>query len=221
MSTVAVQKKLSEKEKEDLLKEVLGQNYATSGNNLPVLKSLIDRINRVDYVFTLVELIPIINKILSIRAFSILASGSSVISIFLIPVSALLDIINAYQTGRRMYSYRAIAYAITAWAFGKPIPISSQRIILNAQTLAPKVDAREIIEYGKAWKKASQDAVNKLNEIALRNNIPKDALKVFLRVISDNNEQKLCETLLKGFETQLGVIELRVWKTNYTVRYPS
>ena len=221
MVVAATTKKLTDKEKEDLLKEVFGSKYATAGNNLPVLKNLIDKIGHVDNLFTITELLPIVNRILSIRVFSVMASGASIISIFLIPVSAMLNIIDAYQAGRRMYSYRAIAYALTSWAFNKHVHTSSKQILLHAKTGFPRVEAKELTEYDKAWKKSSQDAINKINSVALENNIPKDALKAFMRIIADNNEQKLCDILLKGFEKQFTVIEQKVWTSNYTVRYPN
>lgn len=220
MNTAVATKSLTDKEKDDLLKKVLGTDYATAGNNLPVLKGLIDKIGKVDDLLTITELLPIANRLLSIRLFSFMATGASVVSIFLFPISAMLDIINAYQTGRRMYSYRAIAYAITAWSFKKPLLTSSKKIMLYAKTGMPRANAKELIEYEKSWKKASQDVVNKMNTIAINNEIPKEAIQIFLRAIADDNEQKLCEILMKGFEKKLSFIELSIWKSNYKVRYP-
>lgn len=221
MSAVVVTKKLTDKEKEDLLKKVLGNDYATAGNNLPILKGFIDKVGNVDNFFTLAEFLPIVNKILAIRVFSVMATGASILSIFFIPISAMIDIINAYQAGRRMYSYRAISYALTSWAFKKPVLNSSNRILIQAKTGIPRVDSRELIEYEKSWRKSSQDVVNKMNTIAINNNIPKEALQMFLRTVSDNSEQKLCQILMNGFEKQLSFIELSVWKSNYKVKYPS
>lgn len=221
MSAVVEAKNLTDKEKDDLLKEVLGQDYATAGNNLPLLKGIIDKIGNIDNLFTITELIPIVNKILSIRIFSFLATGASVVSIFLLPISAMVNIINGYQLGRKMYSYRAIAYALTSWAFDKPILTSSKKIMLQAKTGMPKVDVKELIEYEKSWKKASQDVVNKMSTIAINNNIPKEAIKIFLRAIADNNEQKLCEIFLKGFEREFNTTVINIWKSNYKVRYPN
>jgi len=188
MDTVVATKKLTDKEKDDLLKEVLGKDYAAAGNNLPILKGFIDKVGNIDNLFTISELLPIVNRILAVRVFSFMATGVSVVSIFLIPISAM---------------------------------IGSKRLILQAKTGMPRVDSKELIEYEKTWRKSSQDVVNKMNSVAINNNIPKEALQVFLRVIADNNEQKLCEILMKGFEKQFSFIELRVWKSNYNLRYPN
>ena len=221
MNAVVEAKKLTDKEKDDLLKEVLGQDYATAGNNLPLLKGVIDKIGNIDNLFTITELLPIVNRILSIRIFSFMATGASVLSIFLLPISAMINIINGYQISRRMYSYRAIAYALTSWAFNKPILTGSKKIIFQAKTGTPKVSPKELIEEEKAWRKSSQDVVNKMNTIAISNNIPKEAIKIFLRAIADNNEQKLCEILLKGFEKEFNTTVVNIWKSNYKVRYPN
>ena len=86
MNAVAETKKLTDKEKDDLLKDVLGKDYATAGNNLPILKGLIDKIGSVDNLFTISELLPIVNRILAVRVFSFMDTGASVCSIFLIPI---------------------------------------------------------------------------------------------------------------------------------------
>ncbi len=63
MNAVVVTKKLTDKEKEDLLKKVLGNDYATAGNNLPILKGFIDKVGNVDNFFTLAEFLPIVNSL--------------------------------------------------------------------------------------------------------------------------------------------------------------
>ncbi len=221
MNAIATTKILTDKEKDDLLKQVLGEDYTAAGRNLPLLKGLIDKIGKVDSLFTLTELLPLVNRILSVRVFSYMASGASIVSIFFMPIATMIDIINAYQAGRRMYAYRAIAYALTSWAFSKPILTNSRRLIIQAKTGMPRVDAKELIEYDKAWKKSSNDVVNKMNSIAITNDVPKEAIKIFLRTISDNNEQKLCEIIMKGFEKKFSFIELNVWKSNYKIGYPN
>jgi len=221
MDTTDTIKNLSENDKDQLMKDILGNDYYTAGSNLPILRKLIDRVGYVDNMFSLAELLPLMNKILSIRIFYFLASGASILSIFFIPVSALINIVNAYQTGARLYSYRAIAYAITAWAFNKPAINGSQKILAQIRMGFPRVPEDQVSEYHKAWKKSSQDTINKLNETSRTNQIPREALQAFLRLIADNNEQKLCEMILKGFEKQFSFVELRVWRSNYLIRYPN
>ena len=88
MNTVVISKKLSEKEKDDLLKEILAAEYSSAGNNLPILKSAIDIIGHFDTAFGLAELIPLINTALSSsRIFGFVASGASIFSIFMFPVT--------------------------------------------------------------------------------------------------------------------------------------
>lgn len=219
MSVVA-SKMLSAEEKEQLLKEILGKDYATAGNHLPILSGLIDKIGFVDNFFTLAELIPILNKILSVRIFAVTASGASILSIFLFPAGAMISLINANETGKRMYSFRAIAYALTSWAFDKPVLTGSMRVMANARSGFPVIQQNEITERENLWKKSSNDAISKMKATAHEKNIPVLGLKVFLRMISDNKQQKCCEILLKGFEKEFEGATLRVWKSNYSIKYP-
>lgn len=215
---------LTDKEKKDLLKELLGADYDTAGRNLPALSKVIGYVGDANDFFSLAELIPKVNVILTnSRVLSVVSSGASIFSIIMFPVSTMISIINAYQSGLRMYSYRAVAYTITAWIFDKPIPTSSKTIIRNARHSAPVRPASEIQEMHDTWKKTSQSAIAELNNFLLVNNIPKDIFKILFRSLSDNNEQKLCEIIMKGYDSNISSFHVKqVWQSNYrTIRYPN
>ena len=219
--TAVATRKLSIREKDELLKEILGKDYAVAGNHLPILRDMIDNVGYVDNFFTLAEIIPIINKIFALRIVSIAASGASVLSIFLFPIGALISLINANETGVRMYSYRAIAYAITSWAFDKPILTGSKRVMTNLRSGPYKAPMSEIPQREQSWKKSSQDAISKMRSVAAEKNIPIKGLKAFFRMISDNNPQKCCEMLLRGFEKEFSGAPRPIWKAGYSIKYPN
>lgn len=221
MENTAVKGKLSDKEKDDLLKEILGNNYSAAGKNLPILKKSIDLISDIDTAFTLGELIPAINTVLAgSRILSVVGSGASVFSVFLFPVAALIDVVDAYQVGHKMYAFRSIAYTVTAWAYNNPIPSSSMRILSNLRQGPLVAQQKNINEYKQLWAKTSQGVLNKLNVQLTTKGIPKEAMQIALRAISNNDAKGLCEILLKGFEDKLGSIEKLTWKSNYTIKYP-
>jgi hypothetical protein len=217
---IAAAKKLTDREKDELLRKILGKEYATAGNHLPFLRNAIDNIGYLDNIFTLAEIIPVVNRILSLRIVAITASGASVLSIFLFPVGALISVINAYETGKRMYTFRAIAYAITSWAFDKAILPGSKQIMYNKRTVAPVIPKSDVKLHEEAWKKASQDAINKMKIVAAEKNIPLKGLKAFFRLISNNNPKKCCDILLTGFEKEFSGASRMVWKANYSIKYP-
>lgn len=222
MNTTVLAKPLSDKEKEDLLKKILGSEYDSAGNNLPILKSSIDIIGHFDTAFGLAELIPFINTALSgSRILGLVASGASVFSIFMFPVASMISVINAYQVGHQMYSYRAIAYTLTAWAFDKPIPVSSQRILSNLRAGNHVAKQNIVNEYKQLWQKTSQSVLTKLNTELTTKNIPKEAVQIILRAISNDNPQVLCDLLEKGFEDKMSYITQLTWKSNYSIKFPS
>lgn len=221
MNTAVLANRLSDKEKEDLLKEILGAEYSSVGNNLPILKSAIDVIGHFDTAFSLAELVPFINNALSSsRVFGFVASGASVFSIFMFPVASMISVINAYQVGHQMYSYRAIAYTLTAWAFGKPIPVSSQKILSNLREGNLVAKQKIASEYKQLWQKTSQSVLTKLNSELTSKKIPKEAVQIILRAISNDNPQVLCELLEKGFEDKMSHITKLTWKSNYSIKFP-
>lgn len=68
--------------------------------------------------------------------------------------------------------------------------------------------------------KTSRAVLSKIDiELRLKN-IPKDAMKVVLRSAANNNEQALCELIMKGFESKMSNITNRTWKRNYNIRFP-
>ncbi len=222
MDAILVNKNLSEKEKEAILREILGKDYTSVGNNLPVLKNVIDIVGHVDTTFTLAELIPIINSTLAgSRIIVLVSSGASVFSIFMFPVAAMISVINAYQVGYKMYAFRSIAYTFTAFAFNKPIPRSSRKILWNMSRGIVIAKKDEIVKHHEIWAQTSKKVITKLNSDLLSKNIPKDAMEILLRAIANDNEQKLCELILKGFEKELPSTARMVWRSNYSVKFPN
>jgi len=214
--------KLSDTEKDNLLKEILGKDYDSAKENLPILKEAIDVVSHIDNVLSLAELIPVMNTVLSgSRILSLISAGASVFSIFMFPVATMISITEAYQVGHRMYAYRCIAYTLTAWAFGKPIPASSIKSLSNLR--AGNLVARKtmINEYKQLWEKTSRTVLTNINFDLTSKNIPKEAMQIILRAASNNNEQKLCELLMKGFESKMSYITGLTWKSNYSIKYPN
>lgn len=219
---VAAHQQLTDQEKTKILKEVLGSKFETAGDNLPLLKELMDDLDKIDKGFSAWELIPVFNKILELKVFSILAEGASILSIFFFPISALIDVINAYGTGARHYSYRAIAYSLTAWAFNDAPVHSSQTMLSNLRTGFPvPPDMKYTLkQYNEGWRKAETDAVLKIRNIAIHNKIAEASLKLFMRALAGNNRQHLCEGILRGFEKRLSFQDKITWRAMYSIKYP-
>lgn len=221
MNTNYVGRKLNNKEKQDLIKDILGDRYTDAGDNFPLLSKIIDNIGYVDNAFTLAELLTYTNTMISGSRFLMFAASSaSVLSIFLSPVSNMIAIINAWQTGHRMYAFRAVAYTITAWVYDKPTPAASPAILSNIRSGGLVRDESIVKEYADAWREASLSTLVKIKTGLASSNIPDKALKNILRTLSDNNPSKLSEILLVGFEDQFGAIPKMTWKSNYKILYP-
>jgi len=120
-----------------------------------------------------------------------------------------------------MYSYRAIAYTLTAWAFGKQIPASSQKILSNLREGNLVAKQNIVSEYKQLWQKTSQSVLTKLNSELTSKKIPKEAVQIILRAISNDNPKVLCELLAKGFEDKMSHITKLTWKSNYSIKFPN
>lgn len=221
MSTYTLNKPLTNKEKDVLLKQVLGREYTKAGNSLPVLKTAIDIIGNVDDGLSLAELLPAVESVLSgSRILSFVAEGTSIFSIFLFPVSAMIDVINAYNVGHKMYAYRCVAYTVTSWAFDVSNPSGSMRILSNMRHNAPVVPASELKKYTQLWKKTASETIAKLTTVLITKNIKSEVMKIALRALAKNDPALLSEMIMRGFESKFDSITILAWKHNYSIRYP-
>ena len=155
------------------------------------------------------------------RLMTFVSSSASFLSIFLFPLVEMISVIHVYQGGNQMYAYLAIAYTLTAWAFNKPIPNSSQQILINIRKGGLVANQSAVAEYKKVWENTSRAILNKIDTELKVKNIPSDAMKVVLRAAANNNKQDLCVLIMKGFEGEMSNITNITWKGNYNIRFPS
>ena len=214
--------KLSENEKKQLVKEILGNDYNKIGNNWPIFSKVLDYSGKATDTLTIAELIPGLSSFLAGNAtISIVGSTAGVLSIFLMPVGHLISVINAWQEGHRVYSYRSIAYTITAWAFNRPRPVNSNRIISNIRNSTYGQNKRVIPEYKDVWRKTSLSVIQSLDKLLLEKRMKKSHLQFILQALGDGSPQQLCMLLMRGMEDRVdGFAHKLAWKKNYTIAYP-
>jgi hypothetical protein len=165
------------------------------------------------------ELIPALSSWLSGTAAASITSVASFAGVLLFPVQQIINIINANETGLRAYSYRGIAYAITAWAFDKPKPMSSPQILSNIKR-GPVVTVQGVGRYNQVWMQTVSSVTNKITEICSKNNINEEHLKAVFRAFGRGSPEKLSVLILKGFEKEFSPVTVNMWKSNYKVAYP-
>ncbi len=209
------------KNNQQLIQDIISSNTQLRGNNVPTLSYIVDKISVLDSTVALVDLVPEISVIIADSSFlSITASAASVSAIALFPVGIMINIINNMEAGLRLYGMRAIAYTITAWAYGDNIPTRSPTILRNITTGIIQAKAWDIQKRDKAWKSASDAALYNLNNKIKSKNIKKETMQLIFKALSNNDKQKLNVAILTGFENQLSPIEKITWKSNYKIQYP-
>jgi len=209
---------LSNEEKKKIILSALKADFNLNGEHLKVLTKVMEKIGYVDDALTLAEIAGFITE------GSLVASASSAIglvTLFFSPIAGILTLINANETGERLYGMRAVAYTMTAWAFNEAIPSSSKRIVQNLRQGFPVVSPDKMTRYHNAWSKASRAMLNHLAATTGKGKISKNNMQILFRALGNNNRSQLCLEILKGFEKQVGgYAETLVWKSNYKIRYP-
>lgn len=137
---------------------------------------------------TFTELVPTLNRWVSGTAVGSISSTAAFAGIILFPFQQMINIINANETGLRSYSYRAISYAITAWAFDKLKPISSPRIISNLSS-GPYTTTVDVSEYHKVWRETLISVITQLELTCLQKNIKKQYLKSVFKALGQGSPE--------------------------------
>jgi|SRR5690606_38198396 len=212
-------KKLSDAEKKQLLKDVFGEKHSSVGQNFPFYSKLIDRLDKFNDIVAIAELLPGVNALASGPGISAFLSHASFVGLLFFPFTQIVNVINAKETGHKLYSYRCIAYTITAWSFGHPIPKKSATILKNIFSGNIVQRAGTDKEYNEVWQKTSQSVLRQLEKIVISKNIPKRNLQLIFRAIGNDDPNTLCLEIKKGFENKLSYSERLVWKSNYRVNY--
>jgi len=212
--------KLSESEKQQLIKEAFGANYHTVGNRLPALRSAIDALSDFNDAASIAELLPLLGRWLSIPAVSTVASNASFLGILAFPVVQSVNLINANETGLRLYSYRATAYCITAWAFNRPQPMSSPEIKSRLSEGPIVATNTNYQRYNTIWLETVSGVTSHLNSICINNRIDISSLKKLFCAAARNKPDQLSLLVLKEFESKVTHTVLPIWKSNYKVLYP-
>lgn len=212
-------RKLSDAEKKQLLKDVLGENHSSVGQNFPVYSKLIDKLDKFNDIVAIAELLPGVNALASGPGIGAIISHASFIGALFFPFSQIVNVINAKETGHKLYSYRCIAYTITAWSFGHPLPKQSATILKNifSGNIVQRVGVDK--EYNAIWQKTSQKVVRHLEETVILKRIPKRNLQFIYRALGSDNPNTLCQEIMRSFESKLSYAERLVWKSNYKISY--
>lgn len=212
-------KKLSEAEKKEIIKSILGANHSATGQHFQLFSEMITGLGYVNDAASFAELLPALSSWLSGARVSTITSTASFAGVLLFPLQQLINLINANETGLRFYSYRAISYTITAWAFDKPRPLSSPQIMFNVRN-GPYTEVQGKSRYGQVWQETAFSVTNKIKQTCLQKKINEKNMKTIFKALSKGKPESLSLLILQGFENEFSHITKGMWKSNYNVLYP-
>jgi len=210
---------MSDFEKKEIIKGILGANHNAVGKHFPIYSEMMNGLGTFNDTLAFSQLVPVLNTWLSGTIASSITSAASFAGAILFPFQQMINAINASETGLRAYSYRAISYTITAWAFGKPIPMSSPQILLNLKGGA-YTSTKSIDEYNKVWRETSISVIRKLEHVCIQKKIDKKFLKVVFKALGQGRQEGLSILILKGFEIKFSHLSRQIWVSNYKTVFP-
>jgi hypothetical protein len=190
---------MSEARKNEIILESLKKDFDLRGENLEIVKKSLDILDRADNVMTLAEICGLLTEGSALAA---AGTAVSLLNVFLFPVGAAIEFVNAWQFGEKLVGLRAVAYATTAWAFGDPVPRFPAQIRANVihdrgRNLQP------VLFRESAWNNASASAVKSLEETCRTKRIQKKSYQTLFKAAGDSNRNSLVRKLMKGLENRV------------------
>jgi hypothetical protein len=121
----------------------------------------------------------------------------SLIATALMPIGIGIVILNANDTDKRIAGMQAVNYAITAWAFGDPIPgvPASLRRNVRAGT-GPGNSGIQRVE--SAWQEASDAAVRNLEQKVRQQGRSKESYQLFWKAVGKGERKELARRLMEA-----------------------
>jgi len=211
--------RMSDNQKKEVIKSILGANHSAAGKNFPIFSEMMDGVGHVNNTIAFAELLPVLSSWLSGATMSAAVSAASFAGVLLFPLQQMINVVNANETGLRSYSYRSISYTITAWAFDKPVPMSSPMILSNLKK-GPYTAIKSFDDYHKVWRETSVSVLRQIDKICLQNKINKKHLKSVFKALGTGKLDVLSVLILKGFEQEFSSVSKQIWASNYSVYYP-
>lgn len=196
-----------------LLVNVLHQKHHTVGNQYQMLDSLLGQFGHVNDAASLVEFVPTIGRFLGHTQIAGVVSTAGFANTLLFPVQQSIGLINVNNEGLEMYSCRAIAYTMTAWAFDRPIPKCSPKILQNG--LGRKEGHQSV------WDDTSRSVLARLENICNQQGVDKAHLKKAFRAFGNDQPAEFCRWLMTGFEDRFGPTTIHIWRSTYKISFPN
>ncbi|MCW8127060.1 hypothetical protein [Microbulbifer halophilus] len=209
---------LNEYEKKELVRDILGSDFHSVGNHFPLFSRMLDGLGHLSDGFTAAELVPTLSRFLSGSISSAILSTASFMAAVIQPLQHFIKLVNANETGLRMYSYRAVAYTLTAWAFGKPVPNQSARVIENLGSGDYRAIDRD--RYGEVWRETSRNVLSSLRQVCLAKDISEAHLQAVFKALGDGDSVRLSRNILEGFEGRMNTTVRNIWKSGYSINFP-
>lgn len=205
-------RKLTQEEKE-LIIETLKTDFNLRGENLKTIGKVLDYISYTDNALTLLEISSLLESSAAmaggVATFSFIASIIS-------PIGLFKNLLDANETGLKLYGLRAVAYTIASWAYDRAVPSGSNKIMLNIS--GSPLNIKE--KYKKTWLEVSNNTIKSFKEKAIKEKVSEESLKLLFRSISNDSPRNLCFLLMSEMTKDLSAIEKVYWKAEIKTLYP-
>ena len=219
---------MGEEEKKKFILEHLRGEYDLRGEHLEFIEKLADYMHTSTEVTEILEIVAEylpkgLAEVLPHALMGVLEGVSEfapVVGALLFPIIATINWVNALEFGARLIGLRAVAYGITAWAFGDPVPPPPRWIRANMSPGSLQGPRNPTSDYArdafaqeeshvqaalKAWRDACQAAYRSSGEEVEKKGGDPEELKTVFRLLGEGDQN----TLVRAFMAAIAEKYLR------------
>jgi hypothetical protein len=200
---------MSEDRKKQIILEHLKGEFDLRGENFEIIETVADGIHMASELSEAGECLAsiLVHAPEAVEAF--ISGPLAIAGAVAFPIFATIKLINAWQFGQRLIGLRAIAYGMTAWAFGDQRPGPPAWIRSNMKFAGSQ--EYDIRASEKAWSDSCEKAWSNMEDAALKQilsgnrtgpkrsiRMRKEWLQALFRAIGDVDRNKLVKKLMEG-----------------------
>lgn len=200
----------SRRKRKRMLRKTVRENYDVSEEALDWVGDNWD--TALDLMESGVSIVEVLGGV----SMTVAGTTSFVVGVIIGPIAAVLDVLSAWDVSKRTYALRGMAYTVTAWTFGDPLPDRSRAIRRDWEKWG-----EDVREYDRAWERMQDRTLKRLRGIMADEDLTKEQLQAAFRIHSGDDPQELCEKLLEGAASRIDPPNRQAFENDiYRVRYP-
>jgi hypothetical protein len=189
---------LSEQQKTEAVVQMLKGDFGLQGERLHVLEEAAHLVHAGETGLELLEIAGLIGE------GAVAVTVVQGIAAALTPIAVGIAVLNANETDTKLAGMQAIGYALTAWAFGDPIPGFPAQLKANVSSFPGK---QALPRLEAAWNESAKATVGNLEAQVVKKRVKKRSYQIYWQALGEGDRRKLARLLMEARAEELSGVQ--------------